>query len=123
VPDEWGGVAHPRLGGAAERLARELSPRLRHELRWTVLGHLQRGGSPVPYDRILATRLGCHAVELAIAGRWGQMVRLAGGTIGEVPLAEAVSRAKLVDPTGELVATARAIGIAFGDDEPLAPAS
>jgi phosphofructokinase-like protein len=124
ILDEAGGVGHPRHGGAAERLARELRPRLRHELRWTVLGHLQRGGSPVPYDRILATRMGRRAVELAIAGRWGQMVRLDGETIGEVPLRDAVSRSKSVDPAGELVTTARAIGIGFGDETaaPLPPA-
>ncbi|KAB2966169.1 MAG: 6-phosphofructokinase [Thermoanaerobaculia bacterium] len=110
------GDGHPRLGGAGERLAGELAPRIEHEIRVTVLGHLQRGGSPVPFDRILATRLGEHAARLAAAGRSGVMVRLLDGRIGDVGLAEAVSRAKRVDPEGALVATARSIGVGFGDD-------
>jgi len=114
VDDAAGGAR--RHGGAAERLARELRPNIVHEIRWTVLGHLQRGGSPVPFDRILATRMGRHAAELALAGRWGEMVCLRGDEIASVPLREAVSRTKLVDPAGDLVATARAIGISFGDE-------
>ncbi len=110
------GDGHPRLGGAAERLAAELVPRIEHEVRFTVLGHLQRGGSPVPFDRILATRMGAHAAQLAAAGRWGQMVCIRGGSIGEVPLATAIAQPKLVDPGSELVATARAVGIRFGDE-------
>ena len=109
------GDGHPRHGGAAERLARELAPRLAHEVRWTVLGHLQRGGSPEPFDRVLATRLGSHAARLAVEGSWGKMVCLRGDTIAEVPLADVISRPKFVDPTGDLVSTARATGIAFGD--------
>jgi 6-phosphofructokinase 1 len=109
------GDGHPRLGGAGERLASELAPRIEHELRVTVLGHLQRGGSPVPFDRILATRFGQRGAELAAEGRFGRMVCLRGQTIADVPLAEAVALQKLVDPGCELVATARSIGVAFGD--------
>ncbi len=109
------GDGHPRHGGAAERLARDLAPRLAHEIRWTVLGHLQRGGSPVPFDRMLATQLGSHAARLAVNGNWGRMVCLRGGEIADVSLADAISRPKNVDPAGELVTTARATGIAFGD--------
>ncbi len=111
------GDGHPRHGGAAERLAHDLKPHIEHEIRWTVLGHLQRGGSPNPFDRILATRLGHRAAELAAAERFGRMVCLRGGHVVDVPLAEAVDRIKKVDPAGELVATARAIGIGFGDEE------
>ncbi len=111
------GDGHPRLGGAGERLAAELSPRIEHEIRVTVLGHLQRGGSPVPFDRILATRFGQHAAELAAAGSFGRMVCLRGDRIADVPLAEAVTIQKLVDPTGPLVATARALGVGFGDGD------
>ena len=110
------GDGHPRHGGAAERLAGELRPRIAHEIRSTVLGHLQRGGSPVPFDRILATRLGARAAELALAARWGRMVCLRGDAITDVAIADAVARQKFVDPTGDLVATARATGIGFGDD-------
>jgi len=109
------GDGHPRLGGAGERLAGDLAPRIEHEIRVTVLGHLQRGGSPVSFDRILATRMGCRAAELAAGGRFGLMVRLHQGVIGEVPLAEALDVPKRVDPEGQLVATARDVGIGFGD--------
>lgn len=112
------GDGHPRLGGAGVRLAQDLQPRIEHEIRVTVLGHVQRGGSPVPFDRILATRLGRRAAELAIEGRFGRMVCLVGGAIADVALDDAVSNQKLVDPEGELVRTARALGTGFGD-EPL----
>ncbi len=110
------GDGHPRLGGAAERLAQDLKPHIEHEIRWTVLGHLQRGGSPNPFDRILATRLGHRAAELAVAGRFGRMVCLRGGEVTDVPLVEAVDRLKRVDPADDLVVTARAVGIGFGDE-------
>jgi len=109
------GDGYPRHGGAAERLGRSLLPRIEHEIRWTVLGHLQRGGSPAPYDRILATRMGTSAAQLALAERWGMMVCLRGDVIESVPIDQAVSRQKLVDPAGELVEAARSTGISFGD--------
>jgi 6-phosphofructokinase 1 len=109
------GDGHPRLGGAGERLARDLAPHIEHEIRVTVLGHVQRGGSPVPFDRILATRLGRRAAEAAVARRFGTMVCLRNGVVEEVPLAEATSGQKLVDPQGELVGAARAVGVGFGD--------
>jgi 6-phosphofructokinase 1 len=114
--DANGGGESKRLGGAGERLARELVPRVEHEVRCTVLGHLQRGGSPVPFDRILATRMGAHAAGLACAGSWGRMVSIRGGTITDEPLEEALAKTKRVDPKSELVATARAVGIRFGDE-------
>jgi 6-phosphofructokinase 1 len=113
---EDAGDGHPRLGGAGLRLARDLRSRVEHEVRATVLGHLQRGGSPVPFDRILATRLGRHAAELAARGKWGRMVCVAGGEIRDVSLDAAVASQKLVDPGGELVGTARALGTGFGDE-------
>lgn len=111
-----GGDGHPRLGGAGDRLARELAPRIEHEIRVTVLGHVQRGGSPVPFDRILATRLGRRAAELAARGHFGTMVCLRAGQVAEVSLDEATAGQKLVDPHGELVLTARAVGVGFGDE-------
>jgi ATP-dependent phosphofructokinase / diphosphate-dependent phosphofructokinase len=110
------GDGHPRLGGAGDRLARELAPRIEHEIRVTVLGHVQRGGSPVPFDRILATRLGRRAAELAAGGRFGTMVCLRAGEIAEVTLDEATGGQNLVDPGGELVSTARALGVGLGDE-------
>jgi 6-phosphofructokinase 1 len=116
VQVEDSGDGFPRLGGAGVRLANDLKSRVEHEVRVTVLGHLQRGGSPVPFDRILATRLGRHAAELAARGAWGRMVCVVRGEICDVPLQEAVSSQKLVDPAGELVGTARALGTGFGDE-------
>ncbi len=110
------GDGHPRHGGAAERLARELQPRIEHEVRWTVLGHLQRGGSPVPFDRILATRMGVRAAELAATDRWGRMVCLRDRAIADVALDEAIARIKRVDPGSDLISAARAVGIRFGDE-------
>ena len=105
-----------RLGGAGERLARELEALTRCEVRVTVLGHLQRGGSPAAYDRILASRFGEAAVHVAMEGRFNRMIRLADGRIEDVDLDEAVRAAKLVDTGGALLESARALGIAFGDE-------
>ena len=80
----------------AEQLAVEVEKRIRKEVRVTVLGHVQRGGTPTPYDRVLATRFGVNAVDAAHAGEFGTMVSLRGQDIGRVPLAEAVKELKLV---------------------------
>lgn len=105
----------PRLGGAGERLRRELETLVsEHEIRVTVLGHLQRGGSPTPFDRTLGIRFGIHAADLAARGEAGRMVSLRNGTVTSVPIADAVGRNKFVDPAGEWCATARAIGIELG---------
>ncbi|MFH1464930.1 MAG: ATP-dependent 6-phosphofructokinase [Pseudomonadota bacterium] len=108
--------AVPQVGGgkAGYALAAALSDRTDADIRVTVLGHLQRGGGPIPFDRILATRLGVGAVELIRQGRWGEMVRLRDGHIDGVSIEEAVATYRLVDPEGELVRTARAVGIEFG---------
>jgi 6-phosphofructokinase 1 len=103
-------------GKAAERVAEAIRARLPEvDLRVMVLGHLQRGGSPVAVDRVLATRFGVMAVDLVEEGRWGEMVRLRNGKVEGVPLAEAISVYRTVDPDGELVRTARSVGISFGD--------
>jgi 6-phosphofructokinase 1 len=80
----------PRLGGIGSLVAQELESRIGVEARVTVLGHVQRGGSPVAYDRALATRLGIAAVEEAMGGRWGAMVGMTGRRIITTPL-EAVA--------------------------------
>jgi len=87
----------------------------RKEVRVSVLGYIQRGGSPCPYDRILATRFGVGAVDLIAAGEFGKMVCLQQESIRAVAIADAVGKMKAVDPEGEMVRAARAIGIAFGD--------
>jgi 6-phosphofructokinase 1 len=85
------------------------------EVRVSVLGHIQRGGSPSPYDRILGTRFGVGAVDLIAAGGFGKMVCLQQESIRAVTIADAVGKMKAVDPQGEIVRAARAIGISFGD--------
>ncbi|MEX2274547.1 MAG: ATP-dependent 6-phosphofructokinase [Actinomycetota bacterium] len=92
-----------RLGGISTLLGPELQARTGFETRVTILGHTQRGGSPVPFDRVLGTRLGIAAVGLAEAGGWGRMAALQGGEIVDVALADAVAERKVVpDP---LIAT------------------
>jgi ATP-dependent phosphofructokinase / diphosphate-dependent phosphofructokinase len=85
------------------------------EVRVTVLGHIQRGGSPSPFDRVLATRFGCSAADLVAEGGFGRMVCLRAGKIESVPLEEAVGTVRTVDPLCDHVRTARSVGISFGD--------
>ena len=87
----------------------------RRETRVTVLGHVQRGGSPSPFDRILSTRFGVAAVELIARGEFGNMVALRDARVISVPITEAIGRMKAVDPHGDMVQTARAVGVCFGD--------
>lgn len=105
-----------RLGGIAYQVADEIARAINLEIRVTVLGHIQRGGSPIPFDRLLATRFGKAAADLIATGDYGKMVALRGEHIVAVPIRDAVSNPKYVDPKGELVATARSLGISFGDD-------
>jgi len=108
-----------RLGGAAERLAAELREHLvgpgAPEIRATVLGHLQRGGSPCAFDRTLSVRFGAEAARLAFEANWGRMVCLRQTEISSVPLVESIAEMHTVDPAGQLVAQARSVGICFGD--------
>jgi ATP-dependent phosphofructokinase / diphosphate-dependent phosphofructokinase len=93
--DQFG---HVRLGGVGDALAREIEERTGFETRVTVLGHVQRGGSPTPRDRVLATRYGLKAADLVQEERWGTMAALQGDSIVEVPLAAAVAELKTVPP-------------------------
>jgi phosphofructokinase-like protein len=104
-----------RLGGIGEIVAREITERTGKETRCCVLGHLQRGGAPTTLDRILATRFGVKAVQLANEDHFGSMVSYQNYQVRHVPIAEAVNRLKLVPPNGELVQTARDVDISFGD--------
>ncbi len=104
-----------RLGGIGEIVSREIAKRTGKETRCCVLGHLQRGGAPTTLDRILATRFGVKAVQLANEGHFGSMVSYQNYQVRHVPIAEAVNRLKLVPPNGELVRTARDVDISFGD--------
>jgi ATP-dependent phosphofructokinase / diphosphate-dependent phosphofructokinase len=103
-----------RLGGMAEIVANEVSRRTSFETRVTVLGHVQRGGSPCPFDRLLATRYGAYAVELVARKKFGEMVSFQPPVITSVPLENAISNLKLVDPEGELVKMAEGMGVNFG---------
>ncbi|MDW8246708.1 MAG: ATP-dependent 6-phosphofructokinase [Sandaracinaceae bacterium] len=105
-----------RLGGAAERMAQKLRQLLDADVRVAVLGHIQRGGSPSAFDRVLATRFGHAAAELVARGQWGRMVALRNGSIVDIPLEEAAQSRKRLDPMHPLILTARALGIAFGDE-------
>ena len=101
--DEFG---HERLGGIGQVLEREVEARTGFETRATVLGHVQRGGTPTAFDRVLATRCGIAAVDAATAGRWGTMTALRGTRIELVPLKDAVSSLKTVPPEDFEVAEA-----------------
>ncbi|MEG2148455.1 MAG: ATP-dependent 6-phosphofructokinase [Clostridiales bacterium] len=104
-----------RLGGIGEVLREQIVEKEDLEVRTTVLGHLQRGGSPAPFDRILSSRYGVAAVEAVIDGKNDVMVCLKNNKIETVPLSKATKVQKTVDPNGELVKTARLLDISFGD--------
>ena len=104
-----------RLGGIGNRIGDDVEKLTGIETRVTVLGHLQRGGRPCPFDRVLSTRYGVAAVDLIHQGLFGEMVSLQGNQITHVPLAEAIGKLKLVSPDGEFVKIAKSIGVAFGD--------
>jgi ATP-dependent phosphofructokinase / diphosphate-dependent phosphofructokinase len=102
-------------GQVALRVGEAIGREVYKEVRVTVLGHVQRGGSPSPFDRVLATRFGCAAADLVAEDGFGRMVCLRAGKIESVPLDEAVGVARAVDPNCDHVRTARSIGISFGD--------
>lgn len=105
-----------RLFGAAARVADGLSHLIDLDLRFTVLGHVQRGGSPSSFDRVLGSRFGEAAVDLIADGRFGRMTALRGTKIVDVPIREAIGEPKRVDPQGQLIQSARALGTRFGDE-------
>jgi 6-phosphofructokinase 1 len=88
---------HVKLGGIGEALAKEIEKRTGFETRATVLGHVQRGGSPTAFDRVLGTRFGIAAIDLVASKKWGRMVSLSGNKIVDVPLEDAVKTLKTVD--------------------------
>jgi ATP-dependent phosphofructokinase / diphosphate-dependent phosphofructokinase len=104
-----------RLGGIGNLVGEEIEKRLLRETRVVVLGHLQRGGPPTTFDRVLATQFGAHAVRLVVQGRFGKMVCYHPPLIDEVRIIDAVNELSTVDPDGAAVQAARALGISFGD--------
>ena len=107
--------AQAKLGGIGRVVGAEIERRLHRETRTAVLGHLQRGGAPTTFDRVLATQYGAHAVRLIVEQRFGDMVCYHPPEIGSVPIIEAVNHLREVDPHGSAVQAARALGISFGD--------
>lgn len=105
-----------RLGGIGNKLAQDIEQHSGIESRVTVLGHLQRGGYPVAYDRVISSRYGAAAVEAFARGAYGTMVSLHGQEIITVPIIEAIESLKQVTPQSQIVRTARLIGISFGDE-------
>jgi phosphofructokinase-like protein len=107
--------AAPRPGQIGNAIGEAIAMASRRETRVTVLGHIQRGGSPSPFDRILSTRFGVEVVNLIARGEFGKMVCLREARIHSVPIADAVGAMKAVDPHGEMVQVAKSIGVGFGD--------
>ena len=104
-----------RLGGIGSKIADELEERVGLESRATILGHIQRGGTPTAHDRILSTRYGSFAVELLMQGKFGSMVTLKGDDMSYSSLEDVIGQNKNVDPDCDLVNVAKGIGISFGD--------
>jgi 6-phosphofructokinase 1 len=103
-----------KLGGAGQRIADMIAAKTEYEVRTTVLGHVQRGGAPCAFDRELATRFGVKAVELVAEGKFGHVAAVENGHLVAKPIEKAVKKLKLVDPAGELVRTAKGVGIELG---------
>jgi 6-phosphofructokinase 1 len=104
-----------RLGGAGALCAKQLEERAGKETRHVVLGHLQRGGSPTAFDRTLATRFGGQAVDLLMRGQFGKMVANHPPDLVPIPIGEVVGKIKTVPLDYDLLLTARALGVSFGD--------
>ncbi|HEX5580284.1 MAG TPA: ATP-dependent 6-phosphofructokinase [Gemmatimonadaceae bacterium] len=105
-----------RVGGLADGIARVIQERTGKECRSLILGHLQRGGQPTGYDRLLATRFGGAAVRAVAEGKWGQMVALQSPNLVTIPIDDVLALPKRVDPNHDVVLTARSTGISFGDE-------
>jgi len=103
-----------RLGGIANKLVADIEERTKLDCRATVLGHIQRGGSPTPADRVLATQFGYHALDILMKGARGQLVVQQGGRLGEVPIQSVAGKQRKVPPDDPLVRTALAVGTSFG---------
>lgn len=110
------GYTNVRLGGVAYELSRQLKEAgFEPDIRETVLGHIQRGGVPIAYDRVLATQFGVKAFELVLEGKYGNMVAYRHPNIIAVPLSEAVGHPNVVDKGSDIMDAARGTGICFGD--------
>ena len=104
-----------QLGGIGKVVADNIEKHTGRETRVTVLGHLQRGGSPTPFDRILATKFGAYAIKMAAEKKFGSMVALKGTEIIDVKIEDAIEKLKLVKLDNQAVMAAKAVGISFGE--------
>ena len=106
-----------RLGGVSEVLCNQIAELTKLETRATILGHVQRGGTPTAHDRVLATEFAYHAVEMMRAGTWNRMAALRQGALTSVPLASVADQQRTVPLDHHLLAAARAVGASFGDED------
>jgi ATP-dependent phosphofructokinase / diphosphate-dependent phosphofructokinase len=111
-----GSFEQVRLGGISALLAKQIEERTSLETRYTILGHLQRGGTPTPFDRYLATQFATAAVEMVFAGHFNRMVSLRGAKIASVPLSIPGHAPRLVSPRSQAIRMARSVGTCFGDE-------
>ena len=100
----------------AYEIGAQIGERTGQEIRVTVPGHMQRGGEPCPYDRVLSTRLGAAAAQLIRRGEYGYMVAIKNNDIAKVPLADVAGKLKYVDPNCTMIQDAKGMGICFGDE-------
>ncbi|MBT9779259.1 ATP-dependent 6-phosphofructokinase [Clostridium sp. MCC353] len=107
------GMVYPSV---AYEIGAQITERTGQEVRVTVPGHMQRGGEPCPYDRVLSTRLGAAAAKLIFDGKYGYMVAVKNNDITEVPLEEVAGKLKTVDPESSMIREAKMVGISFGDE-------
>jgi ATP-dependent phosphofructokinase / diphosphate-dependent phosphofructokinase len=116
-------LGESRYGGIGATIAEQIGTRTGAETRVTVLGHVQRGGSPAPLDRLLGSAFGVYAVDLIVARRFDRMVTWQNRRVVDVAIEDAIARYQAVDPSDALVHTARGLGIALGDERPLVRAA
>ena len=107
----------PRLGGLGQQVANKLKTLIDQEVRVCVLGHLQRGGGPTSFDRVLCTLFGAEAVKLVAEKKFGHMVTYAPPEMQSIPIKEAVGKLRLIDTKSDLIQSGKLLGISFGDDE------
>ena len=112
VDSRWKNNPYPSV---SYKIGAEIEERTGQEIRITVPGHTQRGGSPCAYDRVISTRLGAAAASLILEEKYGYMVGFRGDEIVPVPLSEVAGRLKMVDPNSSIIKEAKSLGICFGD--------
>ncbi len=109
-------VANRKMPSIAYEVAEQIKEKTGQEIRVTIPGHMQRGGSPCPYDRVLATRFGAYAAQLILEEDYGYMVALKNGEVVTMPLEEVANKLKMVDPNSQIISEAKMVGISFGDE-------